>query len=481
MRKKKFWNLAFSAAMASAMMISSASGCLAAETAPTSSQSSETAEDENTQPYLVEALAVTEVLEWGETVTAIRLEYSEEIWCGSISNSNEHPGFLTYQLVNDRDITNIYVNNSGEKDDIQLYGKYVFLNLGLNSQDYNKYRDQIVFNTSLRTREGLSPFYLYQNEEIETRDGDIIPVTRRIETSGEINLGVDDFTSVRYENPEDGTWLYYHLYIPEGYEDQKLPLVVHYPSGDYMYTDYTGTYRGALFTHPDCTVWASEEAQKENPCFVLTVGGERDSTWADIDYQNSIMQQNYVNVINQIIEEYPIDTSRIYGISLARGSQSMWATALANPDLFAAMICTSHEFYDTYGEELAAQKAEELFDLMPIWMFAGYLDDSGNGAKGIRLSKIADELNAGGANITVGYGEDGELMWNGLLRGEEAEALAENQIALAGKSGSDDLMTFYIPGTLPQSMHWCWNATYSNAGVRNWLFDQVNDTAYTPE
>jgi predicted peptidase len=33
----------------------------------------------------------------------------------------------------------------------------------------------------------------------------------------------------------------------------------------------------------------------------------------------------------------------------------------------------------------------------------------------------------------------------------------------------------YIPGTIKQTMHWCWNATYSNAVVRNWLFQQVNE------
>ena len=29
-------------------------------------------------------------------------------------------------------------------------------------------------------------------------------------------------------------------------------------------------------------------------------------------------------------------------------------------------------------------------------------------------------------------------------------------------------------------MHWSWNATYSNAVVRNWLFQQVNDAPYVP-
>ena len=87
----------------------------------------ETQEDQGA--YLVDASMVTEVLDWGETVTALRLEYTEEIWCGAVENSNEHPGKLTYSLVNDRDIVSVYVNNSGEKDDIELTGKYVFLNL----------------------------------------------------------------------------------------------------------------------------------------------------------------------------------------------------------------------------------------------------------------------------------------------------------------------------------------------------------------
>ena len=113
-------------------------------------------------PALVDARIVTEVLDWGETVTALRLEYSEEIWCGAIENSNEHPGKLTYALVNDRDIVSLYVNNSGIKDDVQLTGKYVFINLGIENEDHMTYRDQVVFNTAARVRPALSSFYLFQ-------------------------------------------------------------------------------------------------------------------------------------------------------------------------------------------------------------------------------------------------------------------------------------------------------------------------------
>ena len=83
-------------------------------------------------------------------------------------------------------------------------------------------------------------------------------------------------------------------------------------------------------------------------------------------------------------------------------------------------------------------------------------------------------------NIDIGYGKEGELMWNGLLRGDKAEALARAQLARASARNAKHLVTLYIPGTIPQTMHWSWNATYSNAVVRNWLFQQVNDAPYVP-
>lgn len=77
-------------------------------------------EAEEQGPHLVEASIVTEVLEWGETVTALRLEYSEEIPAISVPQNMQYPGTVTYMLANDRDIVSVYVNNSGKKDDVQL-------------------------------------------------------------------------------------------------------------------------------------------------------------------------------------------------------------------------------------------------------------------------------------------------------------------------------------------------------------------------
>lgn len=440
------------------------------------------------EPSLVEALVVTEVLEWGESVTAIRLEYSEEISSTAIEYSNEHPGKVTYTLINDRDIDYIYVNNSGEKDDIQLKGKYVFINLTIPTTDQTKYRDYIVFNTKARTRDTVMPIYLFQQEEIETISGAIIPPSGRIETSGEIRIIIDDFETITYTNEETGSWLNYHLYIPEGYENkdetlENLPLVVHFPSGDYRYKD-DGRYMGALFTHPDALYWATKESQEAHPAFIVTMGAPEDKNWSTPFNHESELLNNYIAAIAEIEENYNIDSSRIYAISLAGGTNAMYWAILNNPELFAAQITTAYDPYHVFKDtDLAEEKYGEILELMPSWLFAGLTDGSGAGClgeedtrlKGERLRDIGNIMNEKGYNIDIAYGKDGELMWNGLLRGEEAEMVATAQIERAKEKGSESLITLYMPNTIRQTMHWSWNATYSNAVVRDWLFQQVKE------
>ena len=167
----------------------------------------------------------------------------------------------------------------------------------------------------------------------------------------------------------------------------------------------------------------------------------------------------------------------------------MWNTILANPGLFAAQISTSYDPYHAYKDPKTGEdNFATLLKTMPGWFFAGLTDGSGAGSlgpndtrlKGDRLRDLAEIMNRKGMNIDIAYGREGELMWNGLLRGEPAEQLAKAQLARARQKNAKHLVTLYMPGTIPQTMHWSWNATYSNAVVRNWLFQQVNAAPYVP-
>jgi predicted peptidase len=448
-------------------------------------------------PALKEASLVTEVLYWGETVTAVRLEYSDEINGAAVAYvvpyTASDGAFPRYHLFADRPIVNLHVNNTGKKGDVGLFGKYVFLDIGIKNADTTTYHGQVTFNATTRTRPRLDAYTVAQTSPIPTRSGKVIAPTT-VSTTREICEGVDDYTTLTYKNEATGHTLYYHLYIPKGYESKRanlknLPLVAHYPAGDYYYTDWTGKYRGALFTHHDALYWSDEESQAQNPALVVTVGGPSDPNWATVEFSKSEMQQNYVKVIQKIVSEYNIDPSRIYSVSLAGGSPAMWNTIMANPGLFAAQISTS---YDPYHAYRSAKSGEDnlaiLLKTIPGWFFAGLDDPTGTGIlgaadtrlKGERLRDIAAVMNKNGFNIDVAYGSDGELMWNGLLRGDKANKLADDQLARAKARKASRLVTLFMPTTILETPHWSWDATYSNAAVRNWLFQQVNRTPYVP-
>ncbi|MCX6628065.1 MAG: hypothetical protein NTW28_10600 [Candidatus Solibacter sp.] len=448
-------------------------------------------------PSLKEASLVTEVLYWGETVTAVRLEYSEEINGAAASYVAAYgasdPAIPRYHLYADRPIVNVHVNNSGKKDDVALYGKYVFLDLGIKNPDPTTYHGQVTFKVTARTRPRLDAYSVTQTSPIATRAGKVIAPTT-VTTTREICTGVDDYTTFTFKNQTTGHTLNYHLYIPKGFESKRsgvknLPLVVHYPAGDYNYTDWTGKYRGALFTHHDALYWSDEESQERNPAFVVTIGAAADPNWATVEFSKSEMQQNYVAVIGSILSGYNVDTSRIYAVSLAGGSPAMWNTILANPGLFAAQISTAYDPYHAYRSAKAGEdNLAALLKAMPGWFFAGLDDPTGTGIlgagdarlKGERLRDIAGVLNRNGFDIDIAYGKEGELMWNGLMRGEKASRLAEDQLARARTRNAKHLVTLFMPTTILETPHWSWDATYSNTSVRDWLFQQVNPAPLVP-
>lgn len=467
---------------------------------------------------VVEARLVTEVLDWGETITAVRVEYSEEIMCASVEkNSGGYGNYVnTYKMINDRHITNVYVNNSGKKDDYQTQGKYVFINLGLSNQDATAYRDHIVFETSLRIRPRCNPYMVQQTAPVFTVNGNVVQpvlITTAVSAirgtlmntedlpnieqmdvwSTEVRMDIDDFRSFRYTNPADNSVTKFHLYIPEGYEKQddsleNIPLIVHFPSGDTAYVDDVlgnadaSRQMGALFTHPDASIWGSEAVQAKQKAFVLTPG----PNW----------NANYMPIVKALMENLNVDASRVYAISLAAGTTPQWNTILANPGVFAAQITTAYDPYHSYAGGSAPyaermQTAEDTFarilDETPGWFFAGLMDSTGTVSgdplarrKGERLRDIGYVMEERGYNVDVAWGEEGELMINGLLRGEKAAAAGQAQVDRANAKGAKYLFTPFIPNTNLQSEHWSWNGAYNNPAVYDWLFAQSREAEKQP-
>ena len=110
------------------------------------------------------------------------------------------------------------------------------------------------------------------------------------------------------------------------------------------------------------------------------------------------------NVIDELITEYNIDTSRIYGTGLSMGSRGTFALSTAYPELYAAQINIASA--DTYSEEGLEAIADK-----PIWALVAS-DDTADRVEGFR-NNIAD-LEEQGAVVERRMEEEG---WNGYLRG----------------------------------------------------------------
>ncbi|MBN1844321.1 MAG: prolyl oligopeptidase family serine peptidase [Sedimentisphaerales bacterium] len=105
-------------------------------------------------------------------------------------------------------------------------------------------------------------------------------------------------------------------------------------------------------------------------------------------------------LLDEIIEKYPVDTSRIYLTGLSMGGFGSWSLACRNPERFAAVapICGGGQPY------LAGQLKD-----VPVWAFHGGKDP-------VVPPKLSEEMvqavkNAGGdARLTV-YPEAGHDSW----------------------------------------------------------------------
>ncbi len=95
----------------------------------------------------------------------------------------------------------------------------------------------------------------------------------------------------------------------------------------------------------------------EHDCIVVMPQCPEDSFWA-------ARVESIVKFVEQLIKEYDADSDRVYLTGLSMGGYGTWFTAMARPDLFAAIapVCGGG----------MAWNAEVLN--MPVWAFHGSAD-----------------------------------------------------------------------------------------------------------
>jgi predicted peptidase len=187
----------------------------------------------------------------------------------------------------------------------------------------------------------------------------------------------------------------YLLFLPEAYgeEKQSWPLIMFlHGAGE------RGSDLNKVKVHGPPKI---VRQRKDFPFIVVSPQCPKDDWWTD-------KVEVLINLLDDIVARYDVDTERIYLTGLSMGGYGTWALAAEYPERFAAIapICGG-------GNRIMAFRLKD----MPVWAFHGAKDSL------IPLKQSEEMVNAikargGDAKLTV-YPDAGHDSWTETYNNEQ--------------------------------------------------------------
>jgi poly(3-hydroxybutyrate) depolymerase len=230
------------------------------------------------------------------------------------------------------------------------------------------------------------------------------------------------------------TTLPYRLFIPENYDSSKsYPLVLCLHGSGESGTD---NYR-QITTNRLATSWADSINQSRNPCFVVAPQCPDNNSWHDF-----LATAN--NIIDTLILELNIDTTRLYITGLSMGGFGTWEQIAKTPDRYAAAIPMSGGADTSIIQQMIH---------IPIWNFHGRVDP----IVSVSFSRnIISKLSIFGREVVYTHCNLSDCM-----------GLEDTTILNLINNGTDLLYTEYQNGG-----HEIWDESYNNPLLMEWVFKQ---------
>ena len=395
----------------------------------------------------------TYVTDEARSIAGVRIEYDQDITTGTYSPDS--------YFVNGFANSAVYVSASGEFKDAAKTGKYVFVEFAL-SQEPGYYEGKVNFWTTDNTYTDMTLDIFCEDDNCWFKTTDSIHYEAEDYTEGSV-------TSV------DGTETLYRLYIPEGYETadeslEKLPLVIWLHGSGESGTDNMEQLignRGALN-------FSSREAQADHPCFVL-------APQTTIGWEGAALE-NINTMVKDLIANYNVDASRIYGIGCSMGGMGTRRLAQAYPDMLAAAVPLANNGFEDLekeGEDRTLYKGLPMLYITAADDPALSVEELGeDGTIEAQMQFAIDEFEKLEMNT---YASMGDNALNGWLRGVLSEEEMEDALGEAEEMGADKIFITYLAGTVWPAAHSSWMPATANKAVHDWMFAQVNEEAYVAE
>lgn len=187
----------------------------------------------------------------------------------------------------------------------------------------------------------------------------------------------------------------YLLFLPEGYKEKKQgwPMILFlHGAGE------RGSDLNKVKVHGPPKI---VQQQKDFPFIVVSPQCPEDDWWTD-------KVEVLINLVDDIVARYGVDTERIYLTGLSMGGYGTWALASEHPRRFAAIapICGG-------GNRIMAFRLKDV----PVWAFHGAKD------RVVPLKQSEEMVDAiksrgGNAKLTV-YPDAGHDSWTETYNNEE--------------------------------------------------------------
>jgi predicted peptidase len=143
------------------------------------------------------------------------------------------------------------------------------------------------------------------------------------------------FQTMKFDDKVTGKTMTYNLYIPKDYNQSKsYPLVLFMADGS---TTGKGP-EAPLKQGYGAIIWATDESQAKNPCFVLAPAYAGPENTVNDNWEVTYEVDMTLRLLEHVISKYSIDKNRLYTTGQSMGGMMSFYFNATHPDLFAASV-----------------------------------------------------------------------------------------------------------------------------------------------
>lgn len=264
------------------------------------------------------------------------------------------------------------------------------------------------------------------------------------------------FQTLEFEDSLTGKTMIYNLFTPKDYDENiSYPLVQFIADASTVGKGFEAPLKQGY----GGIIWATDESQSENPCFVLVpsfLGPERA---VNDEWETSDEVDMAYRLLNTVITDYNIDKDRIYTTGQSMGAMiSLYFNAMY-PNLFAASIFV--------GGQWDVNVLQPLIEKTFFYIVSAGDQKASNG-----MREVGDLLTENGVNY--GFTEFSAKLPQVTQYSNVEDLIAE---------GNSINFIHFTPNTVtPESVSgsgsehmYSFDYAYKLKPVRDWLFRQQKD------